>query len=152
MTTKCQGHSHQMIPIHSTMILPSSSAGELACSSTLCTLNPAHHAAGYQCTSLTTLKRAQYFTSCAIACVYFVSAVCYSTSVGVNASAVITRPILHHLNRRDIYSVDSAGNQQLSTIGFAPVGTMCNNHWSCGLVQDQGTASAFTMAHEAGHV
>ena len=58
----------------------------------------------------------------------------------------------HHLNRRDIFSVDSAGKQQLSTIGFAPVGTMCNNHWSCGLVQDQGTASAFTMAHEAGHV
>ena len=55
-------------------------------------------------------------------------------------------------NRRDIYSEDAAGNRQLSTIGFAPVGSMCNSPRSCAIVQDQGTSSAFTMAHEAGHV
>uniref|UniRef100_T1IWV1 Peptidase M12B domain-containing protein n=1 Tax=Strigamia maritima TaxID=126957 RepID=T1IWV1_STRMM len=36
--------------------------------------------------------------------------------------------------------------------GYAPVGGMCNHRRSCTLNRDEGLTSAFTIAHEIGHV
>ncbi|CAG0880726.1 unnamed protein product [Cyprideis torosa] len=38
------------------------------------------------------------------------------------------------------------------TLGLAELGTMCNRHASCAIVQDNGLSAAFTIAHELGHV
>lgn len=36
--------------------------------------------------------------------------------------------------------------------GLAELGTMCESKSSCSLVYDNGLSSAFTIAHELGHV
>ncbi|XP_076766827.1 A disintegrin and metalloproteinase with thrombospondin motifs 1 [Xylocopa sonorina] len=38
------------------------------------------------------------------------------------------------------------------TLGLAELGAMCNPQSSCAIVQDSGLATAFTIAHEIGHV
>lgn len=38
------------------------------------------------------------------------------------------------------------------TLGLAELGRMCSPGSSCAIVQDNGLAAAFTIAHEIGHV
>lgn len=43
-------------------------------------------------------------------------------------------------------------NVFLAYEGYAPVTGMCNPMRSCALVKDDGTSSAFVIAHEIGHM
>lgn len=36
--------------------------------------------------------------------------------------------------------------------GLAEVGTMCDPLKSCSIIEDNGISSAYTIAHELGHV
>lgn len=36
--------------------------------------------------------------------------------------------------------------------GLAELGTVCNPNRSCAIIEDNGLSSAFTIAHEIGHV
>jgi hypothetical protein len=40
----------------------------------------------------------------------------------------------------------------VSDAGLAELGTMCDTHRSCSIIKDSGLSSAFTIAHELGHV
>ena len=42
--------------------------------------------------------------------------------------------------------------QKCDTLGLAELGTMCDRYTSCSIVQDNGLAAAFTIAHELGHM
>ncbi|KAJ8266253.1 hypothetical protein GJAV_G00128300, partial [Gymnothorax javanicus] len=44
------------------------------------------------------------------------------------------------------------GHESCDTLGVADVGTMCDPKRSCSVIEDNGLQSAFTMAHELGHV
>lgn len=46
---------------------------------------------------------------------------------------------------------DSA-QKTCDTLGLAELGRMCSPGNSCAIVQDNGLAAAFTIAHEIGHV
>ncbi|NXN19836.1 ATS4 metalloproteinase, partial [Indicator maculatus] len=48
--------------------------------------------------------------------------------------------------------LDLCGAATCATLGMADVGTICNPERSCAIVQDDGLQSAFTVAHELGHV
>ncbi|XP_043532349.1 A disintegrin and metalloproteinase with thrombospondin motifs 15-like [Chiloscyllium plagiosum] len=47
---------------------------------------------------------------------------------------------------------DLCGAQTCDTLGMADVGTMCDPKRSCSVIEDDGLPSAFTTAHELGHV
>ncbi|XP_078464180.1 A disintegrin and metalloproteinase with thrombospondin motifs 15-like [Lampetra planeri] len=47
---------------------------------------------------------------------------------------------------------DICGAQTCDTLGMADVGTMCDPKRSCSVIEDDGLPSAFTTAHELGHV
>ncbi|XP_031465263.1 A disintegrin and metalloproteinase with thrombospondin motifs 4 isoform X1 [Phasianus colchicus] len=47
---------------------------------------------------------------------------------------------------------DLCGAATCDTLGMADVGTACDPEWSCAIVEDDGLQSAFTVAHELGHV
>uniref|UniRef100_A0A8B9NW88 A disintegrin and metalloproteinase with thrombospondin motifs 4 n=1 Tax=Apteryx owenii TaxID=8824 RepID=A0A8B9NW88_APTOW len=47
---------------------------------------------------------------------------------------------------------DLCGAATCNTLGMADVGTVCNPTRSCSIVEDDGLQSAFTAAHELGHV
>ncbi|NXA56122.1 ATS4 metalloproteinase, partial [Nothocercus julius] len=47
---------------------------------------------------------------------------------------------------------DLCGAATCNTLGMADVGTACNPARSCSIVEDDGLQSAFTAAHELGHV
>lgn len=42
--------------------------------------------------------------------------------------------------------------KRCDTLGLAELGRMCSPGSSCAIVQDNGLAAAFTIAHEIGHV
>nr|XP_034954030.1 A disintegrin and metalloproteinase with thrombospondin motifs 4 [Zootoca vivipara] len=44
------------------------------------------------------------------------------------------------------------GRSSCGTLGMADVGTVCDPERSCSIVEDDGLQSAFTAAHELGHV
>nr|XP_050844302.1 A disintegrin and metalloproteinase with thrombospondin motifs 9 isoform X2 [Vespula vulgaris] len=44
------------------------------------------------------------------------------------------------------------GGKRCDTLGLAELGKMCSPDASCAIVQDNGLAAAFTIAHEIGHV
>ncbi|XP_015608491.1 A disintegrin and metalloproteinase with thrombospondin motifs 20 isoform X2 [Cephus cinctus] len=46
----------------------------------------------------------------------------------------------------------NAKQQRCDTLGLAELGKMCSPRASCAIVQDNGLAAAFTIAHEIGHV
>ncbi|CAM9140126.1 unnamed protein product [Lampetra planeri] len=45
-----------------------------------------------------------------------------------------------------------AARRPVDTLGMADVGTMCDPKRSCSVIEDDGLPSAFTTAHELGHV
>ncbi|KAJ3589609.1 hypothetical protein NHX12_010454 [Muraenolepis orangiensis] len=47
---------------------------------------------------------------------------------------------------------DLCGASTCDTLGMADVGTMCDPKRSCSVIEDDGLPSAFTAAHELGHV
>ncbi|XP_054849877.1 A disintegrin and metalloproteinase with thrombospondin motifs 4 [Eublepharis macularius] len=47
---------------------------------------------------------------------------------------------------------DLCGRDSCGTLGMADVGTVCDPARSCSIVEDDGLQSAFTAAHELGHV
>ncbi|XP_063001924.1 A disintegrin and metalloproteinase with thrombospondin motifs 4 [Elgaria multicarinata webbii] len=47
---------------------------------------------------------------------------------------------------------DLCGRASCGTLGMADVGTVCDPARSCSIVEDDGLQSAFTAAHELGHV
>ncbi|XP_051548484.1 A disintegrin and metalloproteinase with thrombospondin motifs 15-like [Myxocyprinus asiaticus] len=47
---------------------------------------------------------------------------------------------------------DLCGSSTCDTLGMADVGTMCDTKRSCSVIEDDGLPSAFTTAHELGHV
>ncbi|NXJ84241.1 ATS4 metalloproteinase, partial [Trogon melanurus] len=47
---------------------------------------------------------------------------------------------------------DLCGAATCDTLGMADVGTVCDPERSCAVVEDSGLQSAFTVAHELGHV
>ncbi|NXI62863.1 ATS4 metalloproteinase, partial [Anseranas semipalmata] len=47
---------------------------------------------------------------------------------------------------------DLCGAATCDTLGMADVGTACNPERSCAIVEDDGLQSAFTAAHELGHI
>ncbi|XP_062489968.1 A disintegrin and metalloproteinase with thrombospondin motifs 4 isoform X2 [Pezoporus occidentalis] len=47
---------------------------------------------------------------------------------------------------------DLCGAATCATLGMADVGTVCDPARSCAVVEDDGLQSAFTVAHELGHV
>ncbi|XP_008121172.1 A disintegrin and metalloproteinase with thrombospondin motifs 4 [Anolis carolinensis] len=47
---------------------------------------------------------------------------------------------------------DLCGRSSCGTLGMADVGTVCDPARSCSIVEDDGLQSAFTAAHEMGHV
>ncbi|XP_057254151.1 A disintegrin and metalloproteinase with thrombospondin motifs 4 [Pezoporus wallicus] len=47
---------------------------------------------------------------------------------------------------------DLCGATTCATLGMADVGTVCDPARSCAVVEDDGLQSAFTVAHELGHV
>ncbi|NXH12719.1 ATS4 metalloproteinase, partial [Bucco capensis] len=47
---------------------------------------------------------------------------------------------------------DLCGESTCATLGMADVGTICNPERSCAIIEDDGLQSAFTAAHELGHV
>ncbi|XP_010219222.1 PREDICTED: A disintegrin and metalloproteinase with thrombospondin motifs 15-like, partial [Tinamus guttatus] len=47
---------------------------------------------------------------------------------------------------------DLCGATTCDTLGMADVGTMCDPKRSCSVIEDAGLPSAFTTAHELGHV
>ncbi|XP_062844361.1 A disintegrin and metalloproteinase with thrombospondin motifs 15a [Trichomycterus rosablanca] len=47
---------------------------------------------------------------------------------------------------------DLCGSSTCDTLGMADVGTMCDPKRSCSVIEDDGLPSAFTTAHELGHV
>uniref|UniRef100_A0A672R5H6 A disintegrin and metalloproteinase with thrombospondin motifs 15-like n=1 Tax=Sinocyclocheilus grahami TaxID=75366 RepID=A0A672R5H6_SINGR len=47
---------------------------------------------------------------------------------------------------------DLCGANTCDTLGMADVGTMCDPKRSCSVIEDDGLPSAFTTAHELGHV
>ncbi|XP_020653114.3 A disintegrin and metalloproteinase with thrombospondin motifs 4 [Pogona vitticeps] len=47
---------------------------------------------------------------------------------------------------------DLCGRSSCGTLGMADVGTVCDPARSCSIVEDDGLQSAFTAAHELGHV
>uniref|UniRef100_G3N428 Peptidase M12B domain-containing protein n=1 Tax=Gasterosteus aculeatus aculeatus TaxID=481459 RepID=G3N428_GASAC len=47
---------------------------------------------------------------------------------------------------------DLCGATTCDTLGMADVGTMCDPKRSCSVIEDDGLPSAFTAAHELGHV
>ncbi|NXC78415.1 ATS4 metalloproteinase, partial [Anhinga anhinga] len=47
---------------------------------------------------------------------------------------------------------DLCGAATCDTLGMADVGTICDPERSCAIVEDDGLQSAFTAAHELGHV
>ncbi|KAG9351670.1 hypothetical protein JZ751_022921 [Albula glossodonta] len=47
---------------------------------------------------------------------------------------------------------DLCGASTCDTLGMADVGTMCDSKRSCSVIEDDGLPSAFTTAHELGHV
>ncbi|XP_074072390.1 A disintegrin and metalloproteinase with thrombospondin motifs 15 [Macrotis lagotis] len=47
---------------------------------------------------------------------------------------------------------DLCGAKTCDTLGMADVGTMCDPKRSCSVIEDDGLPSAFTTAHELGHV
>uniref|UniRef100_H2ZY12 A disintegrin and metalloproteinase with thrombospondin motifs 4 n=1 Tax=Latimeria chalumnae TaxID=7897 RepID=H2ZY12_LATCH len=47
---------------------------------------------------------------------------------------------------------DLCGTATCDTLGMADVGTVCNPSRSCSIIEDDGLQSAFTTAHELGHV
>ncbi|KAM6395312.1 A disintegrin and metalloproteinase with thrombospondin motifs 4 [Rhynochetos jubatus] len=47
---------------------------------------------------------------------------------------------------------DLCGASTCDTLGMADVGTVCDPERSCAIVEDDGLQSAFTVAHELGHV
>ncbi|KAK6467892.1 A disintegrin and metalloproteinase with thrombospondin motifs 15 [Huso huso] len=47
---------------------------------------------------------------------------------------------------------DLCGATTCDTLGMADVGTMCDSKRSCSVIEDDGLPSAFTTAHELGHV
>ncbi|PKK18392.1 UDP-Gal:betaGlcNAc beta 1,4- galactosyltransferase, polypeptide 3 [Columba livia] len=49
-------------------------------------------------------------------------------------------------------NADLCGAATCATLGMADVGTMCDPERSCAIVEDDGLQSAFTAAHELGHV
>ncbi|KAG8434717.1 hypothetical protein GDO86_012896 [Hymenochirus boettgeri] len=48
--------------------------------------------------------------------------------------------------------LDLCGASTCDTLGMADVGTMCDPKRSCSVIEDDGLPSAFTTAHELGHV
>ncbi|NXS52449.1 ATS4 metalloproteinase, partial [Brachypteracias leptosomus] len=48
--------------------------------------------------------------------------------------------------------LDLCGSSTCATLGMADVGTICDPNRSCAIVEDDGLQSAFTAAHELGHV
>ena len=46
----------------------------------------------------------------------------------------------------------SKGSSHCDTLGLAELGAMCNALRSCTIVEDTGVSSAFTTAHEVGHL
>lgn len=59
-----------------------------------------------------------------------------------DAALLLTRENLCH----------NPGQDKCDTLGLAELGRMCSPGSSCAIVQDNGLASAFTIAHEIGHV
>ncbi|NXN91455.1 ATS4 metalloproteinase, partial [Rhinopomastus cyanomelas] len=47
---------------------------------------------------------------------------------------------------------DLCGVATCATLGMADVGTICDPERSCAVVEDDGLQSAFTVAHELGHI
>nr|XP_015807576.2 A disintegrin and metalloproteinase with thrombospondin motifs 8 [Nothobranchius furzeri] len=47
---------------------------------------------------------------------------------------------------------DICGQKSCDTLGVADVGTMCDPKRSCSVIEDNGLQTAFTAAHELGHV
>ncbi|KAK2145754.1 hypothetical protein LSH36_660g05032 [Paralvinella palmiformis] len=47
---------------------------------------------------------------------------------------------------------ESRSRQTFISPGLAELGTMCTPHKSCSIIEDNGLSSAFTVAHELGHV
>lgn len=41
---------------------------------------------------------------------------------------------------------------QFAFAGLAELGTMCDSKRSCAIIEDNGLSSAFTIAHEIGHM
>ncbi|CAM9852845.1 unnamed protein product [Lampetra planeri] len=48
--------------------------------------------------------------------------------------------------------VDICGASDCSTLGVADVGTVCDPARSCAVIEDDGVQTAFTLAHELGHL
>ncbi|KAL7288709.1 hypothetical protein TKK_0017434 [Trichogramma kaykai] len=59
-----------------------------------------------------------------------------------DAALLLTRENLCH----------NPGQKRCDTLGLAELGRMCSAGSSCAIVQDNGLATAFTIAHEIGHV
>ncbi|XP_008209068.1 A disintegrin and metalloproteinase with thrombospondin motifs 9 [Nasonia vitripennis] len=59
-----------------------------------------------------------------------------------DAALLLTRENLCH----------NPGEKRCDTLGLAELGRMCSPGSSCAIVQDNGLATAFTIAHEIGHV
>ncbi|CAM1298104.1 ADAMTS9 (predicted) [Pycnogonum litorale] len=55
------------------------------------------------------------------------------------------------LTRKDI-CLETPPSSKCEILGLAEVGKMCDHRKSCSVVEDSGLSSAFTIAHELGHV
>eukprot|EP00069_Balaena_mysticetus_P009411 bmy_06342T0 len=65
-------------------------------------------------------------------------------------SLVVTRLVI--LGPGEEGPQDLCGVSTCDTLGMADVGTVCDPARSCAIVEDDGLQSAFTAAHELGHV
>ncbi|KAJ0062101.1 hypothetical protein NL108_015684 [Boleophthalmus pectinirostris] len=66
--------------------------------------------------------------------------------------SVAARLYKHPSILNSISIVDLCGASTCDTLGMADVGTMCDPKRSCSVIEDDGLPSAFTTAHELGHV
>ena len=55
------------------------------------------------------------------------------------------------VTRENICSEPGGEGEGCEALGLAELGTVCSEQ-SCALIQDNGLTSAFTIAHELGHV
>ncbi|RMB98977.1 hypothetical protein DUI87_24522 [Hirundo rustica rustica] len=68
-------------------------------------------------------------------------------SIGNLINIVIVKLVVIH-NEQDI----CRAHEKCDTLGLAELGTVCDPYRSCSISEDNGLSTAFTIAHELGHV
>lgn len=88
--------------------------------------------------------------------IHFLLLVCYRNILGAQNNRVTLRTDISRFRCRDNgepFSFLPSWFVLLSlTLGLAELATMCNPSKSCALVEDSGISTAYTIAHELGHV